>query len=378
MNYFVLIGWIFFNLNYGHGQEIDTVFLRLKISKDHEICYKRLVSFDEQSQLYFVRDYFENGQIQMEGHYSVLDKKFKEEIQCNYHTNTKEGLYKTWYYNGQIEFKGKYTHGLRDGFCEYWYVNGTKEAEEPWTKGRLNGECNYWSTDGRLQRKLTLENGLNTQPIDTSYHYILYKPENYEANPGKEWPLLIYLHGGSSRGNDLKKLYANGPPDQIYREREFPFIIAAPQCPVHLRWSTDNWFEYFYNEIVSSYRIDTNRVYLTGNSLGGSGTWYLAENYPEKFAAIAPINGFTSHMDFIHQNIERLYNMPVWAFHGKRDRVVPYEETAWMIERLKKYNQRVKFTTEPDMGHEISCMIYSGTELYDWFIKQDRPRKNKK
>ena len=89
------------------------------------------------------------------------------------------------------------------------------------------------------------------------------------------------------------------------------------KCPKHLRWSTENWFENFYSDLIQKYRIDTNRVYLTGESLGGSGTWFLAAKYPDKFAAIAPMSGFTSHMDFIDNSIDKLMNIPIWAFHGK-------------------------------------------------------------
>jgi dienelactone hydrolase len=92
--------------------------------------------------------------------------------------------------------------------------------------------------------------------------------------------------------------------------------MLAPQCPEHLRWSTDDWFETFYKEATTLYRIDAARVYLTGPSLGGSGTWYIAARYPLTFAAIAPISGFTSHLDYIDKNIGEISStLPVFFAH---------------------------------------------------------------
>jgi predicted peptidase len=246
------------------------------------------------------------------------------------------------------------------------------EAKENWLNGQLHGKVKYWTKEGDLQFNLTFNHGLNQNPKDVHYQYLRYLPKNYKTDTLKKWPLIIYLHGGSDRGNDLNKLYSSGIPDQIFRGREFPFIIISPQCPEHIRWSTDNWFENFFEEVTGRYRIDTNRVYLTGFSLGGSGTWYLAAKYPDKFAAIAPISGFTSHMDFIDDNIDKLSNIPIWAFHGKIDNVVPFEETERIIIKLTGKNNELKFTIEPGVGHWIHWLIYPNQELYDWFLKHDK------
>ena len=148
--------------------------------------------------------------------------------------------------------------------------------------------------------------------------------------------------------------------------------MLAPQSPEHLRWSTDDWFENFYAEATARYRIDTNRVYLTGPSLGGSGTWYIAARYPEIFAAIAPLSGFTSHLAFIDENIDRLLDMPVWAFHGRLDTVVPFEETERIVRRLEGRNRNVRFSAEADVGHEIHWQVYSGQDIYEWLLRYDR------
>jgi predicted peptidase len=148
--------------------------------------------------------------------------------------------------------------------------------------------------------------------------------------------------------------------------------MLAPQSPGHLRWSTDDWFENFFKEVTARYRIDTERVYLIGPSLGGSGTWYIAARYPERFAASAPMSGFTSHLDFIDKNMDKLIDLPVWAFHRKLDTVVPFEETERIVRRLEGKNRNLRFSAEPDLGHDIHWQVYPGQEIYDWLLRYDR------
>lgn len=376
MRLIATIIWTIFNLGLLQAQEMDTFILKYGVSKQDTILYKRIIEFDKNSKIHHVRDFFENGQIQMDAFYSSFDRKIKEGSQCNYTSNTKEGLYKEWFDNGQLEYSGYYQNGLCNGLCTSWYKNGQKEAEENWLNGQLHGHVKYWTRQGDLQFDLTFDHGENKNPRSVSYKYLSYTPKDYAVDTMKLWPLIIYLHGGSDRGTDLNKLYSQGIPDQIYRGREFPFIIISPQCPEHIRFSTDHWFENFYKEINARYRIDTNRVYLTGMSLGGSGTWYLAAKYSDLFAAIAPMSGFTSNLDFINENIGKLTTIPIWAFHGKIDQVVPFEETERIIKKLKGKNKDLKFTAEPEVGHWINWLVYPNQELYDWFLKYDK-RKNK-
>lgn len=354
------------------AQDDEIFILSVAVSKDKTIVYKRVIRFVKDRNRWHVRDYFENGQMQMEAFYSSFDRNVKEEYQCNYRSNTKEGEYRQWYANGRLEFSGNYEKGLRNGPSTSWYENGMKEAEENWLHGQLHGAVKYWTEQGELQFALEFDHGMNRNPMEAHYRYLAYLPKGYADDPGKKWPLIIFLHGGSRRGSDLKKLYADGIFDQVYRGRDFPFVIAAPQCPKYIRWSSENWFENFFREVTGKYRIDLDRVYLTGNSLGGSGTWYLAVKYPEKFAAIAPLCGFTRHMDYIENNIARLSGMPIWAFHGKMDTVVPFEETEKMVGKLEGKNKDLRFTIEPAAGHGIHWQVYPGQELYDWFLKHDR------
>jgi pimeloyl-ACP methyl ester carboxylesterase len=363
----------------GHlkSQEIDTFYLHYPISKYDTVIYKRIIEFNKEANLYHVKDYFENGQIQMQGTYSKFDRNVKESLWCNYRTNTKQGLYQEWFKNGQIKFIGNYKNGLRHGLSNRWSDTGQIIEEDNWVNGQLHGNAKYWTEQGELQFDLVFEHGLKLNPENVNYHYMSYLPADYNLDTTKSWPLIIYLHGGSHRGTDLHKLYTYGIPDQIYRGREFPFIIVSPQCPKYIWWSSDNWFENFYDEIITKYRVDTNRVYLTGVSLGGSGTWYLAAKFPEKFAAIAPICGATSHIDFIDNNINRLAEIPIWAFHGRIDNMAPFEETERIIDRLKGKNKNLKFTVENNIGHWIQWLVYPGQELYDWFLQYDKRLMNK-
>lgn len=359
------------------AQTIDTFLLQYPISKYDTIVYKRIIEKSDKSNLIHVQDYFANGQIQMDCYYSNFDKNIKEGPQCNYRTNTKQGKYKEWAKNGQLIYDAKYKNGLRDGLAISWFDSGIKESEKNWNNGQLNGICKYWNEKGDLEYEIAFKNGINQSSKTTSYKYITYLPIDYASDSHKKYPLLIFLHGGSARGTDTLDLYDTGPFDQIYKGRNFPFIVVAPQCPKHLRWSTENWFENFYYDLIKKFRIDTNRIYLTGESLGGSGTWFLATKYPDKFAAIAPMCGFTSHMDFIDKNIDKLINIPIWAFHGKIDNVVPYEETERIINKLERKNRDLIFTIEPEVGHWINWLAYSNQELYDWFLKHDKILKDK-
>jgi pimeloyl-ACP methyl ester carboxylesterase len=373
---YVILFFVFILIRISHAQFSEIFLLKSASSKDDTIQYTRYIQFDNDTKLFHVADYFETGQQQMDAYYSSLDKMIKESYQCNYHSNTKEGPYSEWYQNGQLEFYGQFQNGLRCGVHHTWYKNGQMSAEETWKQGQLHGRVTYWSQDGKIQFRGTFQKGLNVEPDTVIYPYLTYLPENYESNPDTAWPLILYLHGGSQRGKNLKRLYDSGIPDQIYRGRQFPFIIVAPQCPKHLRWSTDYWFDNLFEEILRRFRVDTTRVYLTGESLGGAGTWYIAITHPERFAAIAPISGFTSRMAYIYQHLENLKDKPVWAFHGEKDRVVPVEETENLIAQLRGINPNLRNSIDPDVGHWMHWLVYPGQELYDWFLMHTLPENN--
>jgi pimeloyl-ACP methyl ester carboxylesterase len=350
------------------AQECDTFHLKRIASKSDTIFFKRIICFDKQEGLHHVRDYYPSGQIQMDAYYSIFDKNIKEELQCNYRTNTKQGDYREWWENGKVKFTGSYKDGRRTGICREYNEKGQIQSEEERLNGQLHGRSRYWTNGGILEHDLRFEYGINLNPRKVTYPYLANLPRDYDKDTLKQWPLIIFLHGGSQRGNNLKRLYDAGIPDQIYRGRPFPFIIISPLCPLHLRWSTENWFESFWEDIIQKYRIDTTRVYTTGMSLGGNGTWYLATKYPERFAAIAPISGFTAESSYIDRNIGNLYTIPTWVFHGKDDLVVAVEESQRMVNQLTGKSNSLKVSIEENIGHWIHWNVYPGEELYEWFL----------
>ena len=212
---------------------------------------------------------------------------------------------------------------------------------------------------------------LCAQPIPTAkppkkYNQLLYLPTNYSATKST-YPVVIYLHGGSQRGNDLNKLKIYGLPYLVDKGQNFPFIIASPQCPDGKFWSTDNWFDSLYTELTTKYRVDTNRVYLTGISMGGYGTWQTAVAYPHKFAAIVPLCGGCDDST----QICRINHLPIWAFHGTADDVISIDETERLVRRLEQCGNRVKFSRLANEGHGIQY-LYEDKAIYKWLLKQHK------
>lgn len=205
-----------------------------------------------------------------------------------------------------------------------------------------------------------------------SCKYLLFLPEGYGKNR-QRWPLIMFLHGAGERGSDLKKVKKHGPPKIVENRKDFPFIVVSPQCPTGDWWTEK--VEVLINlldDIVARYKVDKKRVYLTGLSMGGYGTWSLASAYPERFAAIAPICGGGSRIMAL-----RLKNIPVWVFHGAKDRVVPLKESEEMVNAIRKRGGNVKLTIYPDAGHDSWTQTYNNQKLYDWFLEHRKSSKTK-
>lgn len=204
-----------------------------------------------------------------------------------------------------------------------------------------------------------------TQSMSVSTDYWLYLPQQYHTDTTTSWPLLIFLHGAGERGDDLEKVKTHGPP-KLVEEQDFPFIIVSPQCPAGEWWSI-YVLNKLFDEIVSGYRVDEYRVYLTGLSMGGFGTWeWVAEN-PEKFAAIAPVCGGGDPA-----LAWRFRNIPAWIFHGEQDRVVPAKFSQDMAEALKSVGADPQLTLYPEAGHDSWTETYNNSRLYEWFLSHKR------
>jgi predicted peptidase len=201
-------------------------------------------------------------------------------------------------------------------------------------------------------------------------NYLLYLPDEYDKTK-KSLPLILFLHGAGERGNDLEKLKIHGPPMMIAKKgRSFPFVIVSPQCPENGWWDRELEIlslNALLDDVINRFRIDQDRIYLTGLSMGGFGTWRLAMEYPERFAAIAPICGGGNP-----ENAEKIRHLPVWVFHGARDNVVPLNRSEDMVLALKNLGADIKFTVYPEAEHDSWTATYSNPELYDWFLKHKR------
>jgi predicted peptidase len=208
-----------------------------------------------------------------------------------------------------------------------------------------------------------------------SADYLLFLPKGYDANGKQRWPLMLFLHGAGERGGDVKKVTAHGPPKIVKSKPEFPFILISPQCPEGETWSDDVLLG-LLDEVIAKYNVDTNRVYLTGLSMGGYGTWSLGLGHPERFAAIAPICGGGETIKVMlasRKNAAALKSLGVWAFHGAKDQVVKIEESERMVAALKKAGvKEVELTVYPEAQHDSWTETYANEKLYEWFLKHER------
>jgi predicted peptidase len=194
--------------------------------------------------------------------------------------------------------------------------------------------------------------------------YQTYLPPTY-AHEGTRWPLVLFLHGAGERGIDLAVLARTGLP-QLAATQSFPFVLVAPQVPEGEIWSTPA-LAALLERLTRDLRIDPDRLYLTGLSMGGFGVWDLATTYPERFAAVVSISGGGNPVEAC-----RLRDVPVWLVHGRQDDVIPVEESELLARRLKSCDGRVRLTVYPDAGHDAWTRTYSDPGFLTWLLAQRR------
>lgn len=203
--------------------------------------------------------------------------------------------------------------------------------------------------------------------------YLLALPKGYGENKDQKWPLMLFLHGAGERGNDLNKVKVHGPAKLIEQGKEFPFIVVSPQCPADSWWTDQlDALMALLDEVQAKYAVDPDRVYLTGLSMGGFGSWALGCRYPNRFAAIVPICGGGEW--FL---AERMKNVPVWAFHGAKDGVVPLRESQEMVDALKRAGGNVQLTVYPEANHDSWTETYNNPKLYEWLLSQRKAGEGK-
>jgi predicted peptidase len=203
--------------------------------------------------------------------------------------------------------------------------------------------------------------------VKVKLDYLLFLPTGYEKGDQK-WPLILFLHGSGERGEDLSQVKVHGPPKIVESKADFPFVVVSPQ--VRRRGWNPNALKALLDEVLADYRVDRDRVYLTGLSMGGYGTWSLAADYPDYFAAIIPICGGGDPKD-----AQRLKDLPIWVFHGAKDDAVPLSRSEEMVKALKEAGADVKFTIYPEAGHDSWTEAYNNPELYQWLLSHKRGEK---
>jgi predicted peptidase len=201
--------------------------------------------------------------------------------------------------------------------------------------------------------------------VHVKMNYLLFLPEGY-GKDDKQWPLILFLHGAGESGDNLAKVKVHGPPKIVEKKKDFPFVVVSPQSPAR-GWNVEA-LNALLDDVLAHYKIDKDRVYLTGLSMGGFGTWSLAAAQPKKFAAIVPICGGGRAED-----AKRLKDIPVWVFHGAKDTVVSPKQSETMVNALKEAGAKeVKYTVYPNAGHDSWTETYNNPELYKWLLEHKR------
>ena len=196
--------------------------------------------------------------------------------------------------------------------------------------------------------------------------YLVVIPEDHDAT--KKYPLLIFLHGRGEQGDDLAKVKIHGPFEAV-KKLGLPLIIVAPQSPLGQWWDVD-MLDALVDHLLETLPVDHDRVYLTGLSMGGHGTWLLAARRPETFAAIVPICGFS-----IPSKAASFGDLPIWVFHGANDKVIHVGESAIMVKSLRAVGNDARVTIYPSAGHDSWTETYNNPELYEWLLSKRRSER---
>jgi predicted peptidase len=234
---------------------------------------------------------------------------------------------------------------------------------------------------GFLDRSVTIAGSV--------YHYQVYVPSSYTA--AGSWPVILFLHGSGERGDDGLLPTQTGLGAAIRRSpARYPAIVVFPQAPSDSGWvgQPARAAMAALEKTMQEYQTDSDRVYLTGLSMGGNGTWYLAYRCSSKFAAIVPLCGWITPFDEWSRGFEtvvpgndaspfqsvarKLVRMPTWIFHGEEDSAVPVEQSRMAAEAFKTAGGNVQFTELAGTGHNSWDAAYSSTRFTTWLFAQRR------
>jgi predicted peptidase len=215
------------------------------------------------------------------------------------------------------------------------------------------------------QQRAQMFQGQTTHAFRLSY--LLFLPADYQKNIETRWPLILYLHGGSLRGTDVESVRTLGLPHKLETNPNFPFIVVSPQCPAGEIWTDVEALGALLDRLQADYRIDPDRVYVTGHSMGGRGALYLAYRQPERFAAVLVLSPFSP----ITAWNDNLAKVPLWIFHGRADTLAPVADTGELVHGIKNAGGQPRVDILPGRDHFI-LDVYDRPEVYEWLLHHKR------
>ena len=212
-----------------------------------------------------------------------------------------------------------------------------------------------------------------SDPAMVTLRYWLYLPKDYNAKDGQRFPLLLFLHGSGERGDDLAAVKKHGPPKVVEDRPDFPFVTVSPQCPAGQRWQAEELLA-LVAHLEQTLRLDPERLYVTGLSMGGAGTWSLIAARPDLFAAAIPICGGGGGEPLV-ATAERWKRLPIWAYYGDQDRPEGLKQCQATIAALEAAgNTAARMTIYPNVGHDSWTQTYANDEVYRWLLEQRRKK----
>jgi predicted peptidase len=203
-------------------------------------------------------------------------------------------------------------------------------------------------------------------PHAVRMQYLLFVPIDYDKGT-ETWPLILYLHGGSLRGDDIRLMTRWGLAEKIEKEPNFPFIVVSPQCHKGEIWTDVDALAAVLDEVCRTHRVDPDRIYITGHSMGGRGALYAAYRMPERFAAVLSLAPVSLITDWAN----KLAQVPLWVFHGPQDQFTPLKEVEELVHAVTAAGGRAQLTILPKRDHYI-LDVYERADVYEWLGHQTR------
>lgn len=200
--------------------------------------------------------------------------------------------------------------------------------------------------------------------VKKELNYLLYTPKNIKQAK----PLIIFLHGSGEKGNDLEKVKIHGPFKYL-KNHELDAYVLAPQCPQEEYWDEEVLYR-LIQKVIKENKIDPDRIYLTGLSMGGWGAWNLAFAHPDMFAALVPIAGFVDRVPMIENC--KIKDIPTRIFHGLLDDVVDVSYSVNIYKKLQTCSEDIELTIFDDANHDSWTRIYDDPAIYEWMLRQKR------